>query len=260
MTKIVRGVLGVMATSVAVLCWAQAVGHAQRPAQRDPVMRIWGGVYADAQAARGEKAFTTTCGSCHRADLTGARGPALAGPKFMAKWELESLNSMFKQIKENMPRDNPGSLADDAVLDLVAFIMKANGFPAAMAPTTVLTSDEELLDGIVFVPQSGPTKIPNFALVQVAGCLTERADKEWTLTAASDPASTKDVPATDAELRDAGRKIPGAQTFRLVSAGPFKPESHRGQTVHVKGIINRLQPDVLLNVTALQPLGGACGN
>ena len=90
--------------------------------------------------------------------------------------------------------------------------------------------------------------------------LTERADKEWTLTAASDPASTKDVPATDAELRDAGRKVPGAQTFRLVSAGPFKPESHRGQTVHVKGIINRLQPDVLLNVTALQPLGGACGN
>jgi hypothetical protein len=30
--------------------------------------------------------------------------------------------------------------------------------------------------------------------------------------------------------------------------------------VHVKGIINRLQPDVLLNVTALQPLGGTCGS
>jgi hypothetical protein len=178
----------------------------------------------------------------------------------MAKWELESLNSMFRQIKENMPRDNPGSLADDAVLDLVAFIMKANGFPAAMAPKTVLTADDELLDGIVFVPQGGPTKIPNFALVQVSGCLTQRADKEWMLTRATDPAATKDVAATDTELKDAGRKIPGDQTFRLISAGPFKPESHRGQTVHLKGIINRIPPDVLLNVTTLQSLGGACGD
>ena len=259
MTRTVGGVLAALSFGAAAICWPGATLSAQRPV-RDPVMRIWTGVYADAQAARGEKAFTTTCGSCHRADLTGARGPALAGPKFMAKWELESLNQMFHQIKDNMPRDNPGSLADDTALDLVAFILRANGFPAATTSTTMLTANEELLDGIVFVPQAGPTKIPNFALVQVSGCLTQRADNTWTLTRASEPASTKDVPATDAELRDASGKIPGVQTFRLVSAGPFGPESHRGQTVHVKGIINRILPDALLNVTALQPIGGTCGD
>jgi mono/diheme cytochrome c family protein len=258
MTRTVSGVLAALSLGVAVIGWG-TIASAQRQVP-DPVMRIWGGVYSDAQAARGETAFTTTCGSCHRADLTGARGPALAGPKFMAKWELESLNQMFHQIKDNMPRDNSGSLADAAALDLVAFILKANGFPAATAPTTTLTADEELLDGIVFVPREGPTKIPNFALVQVAGCLTRRADGAWALTRASEPLSTKDVPATEAELRDATGKIPGAQTFRLVSAGPFGPESHRGQAVHVKGIINRIQPDALLNVTALQPLGGTCGD
>jgi len=252
--------IGVWVTTAAVagtLC--AAVLSAQR-AQRDPVMRIWTGVYADAQAERGNAAFAGTCASCHSADLGGGSGPALTGPKFMTKWELESLNKLFHTIKDNMPRNSPGSLSDPAVLDLIAFILKTNGFPVGTTPATSLPADEEMLDAILIVPQSGPTKIPNFALVQVAGCLTERPDKAWTLTRASDPSSTKDVPATDAELRDSVGKIPGTQTFRLVSAGPFKPETHLGETVQVKGIINRTQPDVLLNVTALQPLGGTCAN
>ena len=242
----------------AIVGWSVAVVFAQRGAARDPILRIWTGVYADAQAARGEAAFSTRCASCHAGDLSGSRGPALAGAKFATKWELESLSKLYHQIKDNMPRDNAGSLDDPTVIDLISFILKKNGFPAAMAPATTLSADEDALDAIVIVPQTGPTKVPNFALVQVAGCLLARPDRVWTLTNASEPVSTKDVPATDADLQGTRARPLGTEIYRLVSVGPFSPERHAGERVFVKGIINRVQPDALLNVTALEPLGGKC--
>ena len=117
-----------------------------------------------------------------------------------------------------------------------------------------------MLDAILVVPQSGPTKIPNFALVQVAGCLTPAGERTWSLAKATEPTSTKDVPPTDAELQSTRARQPGTETFRLVSAGPFDPDHHVGERVLVKGIINRVRPDALLNVTALQPLGDRCTN
>ena len=244
--------------AIMTLGWI-CVADAQRP-QRDPVMRIWTGVYTDAQAERGKDAFTGTCSSCHSADLTGGSGPALAGPKFTDKWELESLNSLFRRIKDNMPRNSPGSLDGPTAAALVSFILKTNGFPAGTTPASALTTDEEALDAIVIVPQTGPTKIPNFALVQVAGCLAARDGHAWGLTGASEPAPAKDVPATDAEVQAANARPPGTLSFRLVSAGPFAPEQHLGQKVFVKGIINRVKPEPLLNITALKPVGGTCPN
>ena len=48
---------------------------------------IWQGVYTEAQAARGEKAYKLACGYCHKDNLAGGffddgngRAPALAGP------------------------------------------------------------------------------------------------------------------------------------------------------------------------------------
>jgi cytochrome c553 len=241
-----------------VILGAGAVANAQR-GQADPLMRIWTGVFAPAQAERGKAAFTGSCASCHSSDLTGGSGPQLAGPRFMAKWELESLNHLFRQIKDNMPRNSPGTLDDNTVLDLMAFILQSNGFPAASATRGGLPTDEDALDGIVFVPKAGPTKVPNFALVQLGGCLTTAGGRSWMLTQASEPASTKDTPPTDADVKSAGT-LRGAGQFQLVSVLPFGPERYKGQAVYVKGIINRSPSTPLLNVIALAPAGGACAN
>src|SRR5262245_14684125 len=149
----------------------------------DPVMRIWTGVYAESQAERGKTSFAVYCSTCHKADLSGgANGsPAIAGPRFLAAWELETLARLFQTVKEQAARANAGQISDVAAADVLAYVLKGNGFPAARNPATTLSTDPEMLEAIVLVPQSGPTKIPNFALVQVGGCLTARGDRVWTL-------------------------------------------------------------------------------
>ena len=243
---------------IAIVAGVSAGLSAQRPV-RDPAMRIWTGVYTEAQAERGKVDFDA-CTDCHRGDLAGRTGPALAGPKFMDKWELLSLAALFRTIKTNMPRNTPGTLSDSTVLDLMAFILKSNGFPAGTTPAAALPADEEMLDAILVVPQGGPTKIPNFAMVQVAGCLARTGEKTWGLASATEPVSTKDVPAVDADLQSTRARLPGTQTFRLLGAGAFAPDKHAGERVFIKGIINRVRSESLLNVTAMEPLGGACSN
>ena len=234
-----------------------ALLDAQR-GQADPLMRIWTGVYAPAQAERGQTVFSSSCASCHSNDLAGGSGPQLAGAKFMTKWELESLNHLFRQIKDNMPRNTPGTLEDNTVLDLIAFMLQVNGFPAGSATRGGLPADEDALDGIVLVPKSGPTKVPNFALVQLGGCLTA-GGRGWMLTRATEPTSTKDTAPTDADSKLVAG-VRGAGQFQLVSVLPFAPERYKGQAVYVKGIINRSPSTPLLNVTALAPNGGSCAD
>lgn len=108
-------------------------------------------------------------------------------------------------------------------------------------------------------PPAAPGEIANFALVQTLGCLVEPAPRQWRLVEATEMVATKDVPVPDAELQALSAAPAGTLTFRLVSAVPFKPETHRGTRVLVKGILNRYPgEDPLLNVTQLQPLSGAC--
>jgi mono/diheme cytochrome c family protein len=253
----VRKVLAAVAIFAAASGGA-ALLDAQR-GQADPLMRIWTGVYAPTQAERGKAAFSGSCASCHSSDLAGGSGPQLAGLKFMTKWELESLNHLFRQIKDTMPRNSPGTLEDNTVLDLMAFILQSNGFPAASTTRSGLPTDEETLDGIVLVPKSGPTKVPNFALVQLGGCLTGSGGRGWMLTHATEPTSTKDTAPTGADLKSVAG-VRGAGQFQLVSVLPFAPERYKGQAVYVKGIINRSPSTPLLNVTALAPNGGSCAD
>src|SRR4051812_37819743 len=46
-----------------------------------------GGLYADAQAKRGEMVYADNCAACHGPMLGGDIGPALAGPRFVARWK-----------------------------------------------------------------------------------------------------------------------------------------------------------------------------
>jgi hypothetical protein len=108
-------------------------------------------------------------------------------------------------------------------------------------------------------PAAAPGEIANFTLVQTVGCLVEASPRMWRLTQATEFVATKDVPATDADLKAAAGAAPGTQTLRLVSVLPFKPEAQRGTRVLVKGVLNRYPgEDPLINVTGLQPVGGAC--
>ena len=69
-----------------------------------------------------------------------------------------------------MPRGAPGSLGDNVYLDIVAHLLKENGFAAG---SRELTADA--LDGIRVVPgrPKPPPPIGDFSYVEVVGCLTQ---------------------------------------------------------------------------------------
>ena len=110
-------------------------------------------------------------------------------------------------------------------------------------------------------PPADGKDIPNFTLVQTAGCLVEDAPRGWRLIQGTELVATKDEPAPAADLKAAASAQPGTLTFRLVSVLPFKPETLRNGRVLLKGIVNRYPgEDVLLNVTGLQAVSAAgCG-
>ena len=94
----------------------------------------WDGVYSDAQSKRGEELSKTTCVSCHGNELAGSDlAPALQGDDFKGVWTGRTAAELFDKIQTTMPADKVGTLKPPQSADLVAYILKANGYPAGDA-------------------------------------------------------------------------------------------------------------------------------
>lgn len=85
------------------------------------------GVYSAEQAKRGRTTYDTKCASCHDG---GTMGPELWGEAFLANWDGKDLNAFFARIQSTMPEDAPGSLSENQALDVIAYVVQTNGFPA----------------------------------------------------------------------------------------------------------------------------------
>jgi hypothetical protein len=210
---------------------------------------VWDGVFTTAQAERGRIAYETSCVNCHNKDLAGSvRAPALRGDKFMLSWQNGSVNNLYSKIRFSMPATYPETVSDDVKLDIVTYLLQANGFPTGSAE---LKMEADRLEAIQIV-KKGNTELPNFVLVQAVGCLT-KVNKGWNLTDASEPIGTKeDSPMSASKL--------GTQTFLLVSAAAFQPESHAGETIAVKGLLYREPGESRLNLTSLQTISPGCSS
>lgn len=103
---------------------------------------VWDGVYTDAQSKRGEGVYAESCANCHGATLEGMdMSPALSGSTFNSNWNDLTLGDLADRIRISMPADRPGSMSKTDVADVIAFMLKANRFPAGAAelPPEVLT-------------------------------------------------------------------------------------------------------------------------
>jgi len=105
------------------------------------------GVYTDAQAARGQASYKASCASCHGAALegSGAQNPPLAGQDFNSNWAGQTVDDLFEKIQTSMPADHPGKLSGDQNADILAWMLKQNGFPAGPA---AMKSDANSLKSI----------------------------------------------------------------------------------------------------------------
>ena len=100
------------------------------------------GIHTATQAENGRAVYTRSCAICHRTDLQGNfEAPPLAGPNFLNYWRDRTPGELLERIRVSMPPDRPGRLGDQAYLDIVAYLLQANGAPAgdqALAATTAV--------------------------------------------------------------------------------------------------------------------------
>ena len=94
-----------------------------------------GGLFSEVQAARGESIYQQHCSACHGARLQGSPAAPLTGEAFRARWEDggHTLDDLYYIIRSLMPNNAPGSLSKAQYSDVVAYILKVNGYPAGGA-------------------------------------------------------------------------------------------------------------------------------
>jgi mono/diheme cytochrome c family protein len=93
---------------------------------------ISSGAFTEAQAKRGDEAYQTNCSSCHGSKLKATNPEALdlIGPEFLRWWDGKPLEDLFEKMRDTMPPTGPDSLGEKTYMDVLAFILSANGFPA----------------------------------------------------------------------------------------------------------------------------------
>jgi hypothetical protein len=61
-------------------------------------------------------------------------GPALVGDAFRKTWLNRSLGDLFNFEHTKMPANNPGSVPEDKLWNITAYILEKNGLPAGGTP------------------------------------------------------------------------------------------------------------------------------
>ena len=125
---------------------AALVSIAAAPAPAPSTMT---GIYTIAQAEDGKALYDGACAMCHGPGLHGSfEVPPLTG-MFVARWSNASVGALHDYVRKQMPLFAPGSLSAEDNAKIVAYMLRANGYPAGPAP---LPSDSAALAKIAFVP------------------------------------------------------------------------------------------------------------
>ncbi len=170
---------------------------------KPPGPTVWDGAYTTAQADRAAATFDSTCARCHTLGAEGTR--PLSGDKFWQSYTQKTVGDLLTYVRTSMPNGQPGPLPAATYNDLVALILKSNGFPAGATEVTAESSAKVLI-----LPKGGSTELPANTLVGVVGCLS-KAGSDWVLTNATSP---ERIDKTGPRPEDATRAL-GERTMTL---------------------------------------------
>jgi mono/diheme cytochrome c family protein len=204
---------------------------------------VWDGVYTEAQAARGVTAFGQSCTGCH---ALAAEGKApLVGDPFWKSFAQKNVGDLLEFVSANMPNGSPRSLSESTYADIVALMLKSNGFPAG---TAELRRDN--IANVQIVQKDGRTELPSDALARVVGCLT-RSGAEWTVTRATTPERAEHAGGDDATRPLGNRTIP--LKFVVTRLDPLA-----GARVAVSGLLIGANGVDGINVTTVSRVAEKC--
>jgi hypothetical protein len=60
----------------------------------------------------------------------GELAPPLAGGEFLSNWNGLTVGQLFERTRTGMPPGSPGKVSRDAKVDIIAYVLSFNGFPA----------------------------------------------------------------------------------------------------------------------------------
>ena len=100
---------------VAAPAWAQSAP--------DSTVAAPAATYTANQARRGQATYQRNCIECHTA-------AAYTGVAFRRAWAGRSPFEIWELIRTTMPQDNPGRLKPAEYADIVAYMLRLNGYPA----------------------------------------------------------------------------------------------------------------------------------
>jgi mono/diheme cytochrome c family protein len=219
-----------------------SLGVAQTSAPR---RTVWEGVYTEAQATRGATAFGQSCSGCH---ALAAEGKApLVGDAFWKSFSQKSAGELLEFVSAYMPNGNPGSLTKTTYEDIVALMLKSNGFPAGAAELKPNTIAE-----VQIVPKDGGSELPANALARVVGCLA-RSGSDWVVTSATTPERAERAPKAE---EDATRPL-GSRAIPLKYVVTHL-DSMAGSRVAVSGLLIGAGGADGINVTAVTRVAPKC--
>lgn len=111
------------------------LGLAGTAVAQDSGRSVWQGIFTPEQAARGADVYAQRCSACHGAALNGTgEAPPLVGGEFISHWDTMTVGDLYDRVRTTMPQNDPQSLPREDYADVLAFLLKTNGFPAGGAP------------------------------------------------------------------------------------------------------------------------------
>jgi mono/diheme cytochrome c family protein len=207
---------------------------------------VWDGVFTDAQADRATGTFSQNCERCHTLASQGTR--PLTGDKFWEGYTQKTVADLLTFVKTNMPNGQGGSLPATTYNDLVALILKSNGFPSGKTELT-----PETVAGVQIIPKDGPGELPGNTLVRIVGCLAPKSGADWILTNATVP---QRIEKTGAVPEDATRALgERSMTLKFVLN---RLDSFVGQRMAVTGILIGAGGVNGINVATVNRVAEAC--
>ena len=146
---------------------------------------------------------------------------------------------------------SPAAVSDNDKLDIVAYVLQRNNFPAGTADLT----DAPRLATLQIMPKDGPSPPRTGSMVEATGCL-EGEGSEWKLTNATPPRiASSSAPASGQQAAD--ESATGGVTVPLISVFP-RPTAHVGHKMRAKGLFVKTATLERINVTSLEMVAESC--
>jgi alcohol dehydrogenase (cytochrome c) len=83
--------------------------------------------YTPEQAGAGREAYAANCMVCHGENMNLLPTAQLQGPTFLSRWQERNTNALYQQLRTTMPPEGPGSLDASTYIEVIAYMLQANG-------------------------------------------------------------------------------------------------------------------------------------